>query len=305
MPKFRNLDDRPRHRGVGCALRWKLGLAEQPPRASARGFVMPHLDNDGSALQGGGPPSLTWIGHATFLVQLGGRSILTDPILSPRITLLSRLPPLGLSWENLPKIDLVTVSHNHRDHMDAPTLLRLGPQVTYVVPEGLGDWFRRAGLPRVIELAWWERRTILDIDITMVPAQHWSRRGLLDEDESHWGGFVLASGGRSVYHSGDTAYFSGFRLIGERVGPIDVAMLPIGAYQPRWLMKDFHMDPDDAVQAFCDLEARRFCAMHWGTFQLSDEPLDEPPRLLQEIWGGRGLPIDKLSIPKIGETLLL
>jgi L-ascorbate metabolism protein UlaG (beta-lactamase superfamily) len=189
--------------------------------------------------------------------------------------------------------------------MDGPTLQRLPRDATYVVPQGLGPWFRRAGKEKVFETDWWQTIEVGGVAITLVPAQHWSRRSVFDEDRSLWGGFVYAAGGLRVYHSGDTAYFSGFRQIGERLGPLDAALLPIGAYEPRWFMKGMHMNPADAVQAFIDLRARRFVAMHWGTFQLTDEPLDEPPRLLRALWQERGLPAQELLIPAIGETVPL
>jgi L-ascorbate metabolism protein UlaG (beta-lactamase superfamily) len=143
------------------------------------------------------------------------------------------------------------------------------------------------------------------LKITLVPSQHWSRRGLLDTDTTLWGGFVVEADGLRAYHSGDTAYFSGFKLIGERCGPIDAAMLPIGAYDPRWFMRAQHMNPEDAVQAFQDLGARRFFAMHWGTFKLTDEPMDEPPGFTRRVWAERGLPQEQLLIPAIGETTYL
>jgi L-ascorbate metabolism protein UlaG (beta-lactamase superfamily) len=174
-----------------------------------------------------------------------------------------------------------------------------------VVGKGLGAWFRREGLPKVVELDWWERADVDGLAITFVPAQHWSRRGLLDEDQTLWGGFVIADGRRRVYHSGDTAYFSGFAEIGARVGPLDAAMLPIGAYEPRWFMRPQHMNPEDAVRAFVDLGAARFFAMHWGTFKLTDEPLDEPPALLRALWSARGLHAARLFVPAVGETVAL
>jgi L-ascorbate metabolism protein UlaG (beta-lactamase superfamily) len=189
--------------------------------------------------------------------------------------------------------------------MDAPTLRRLGPSVTYFVPRGLGQWFKRSGLSRVTEMDWWQTEKIGSLTVTFVPAQHWSRRGLWDVNETLWGGFVIEGGGRRVYHSGDTAYFSGFRQIGERCGPLDAAMLPIGAYEPRWFMKTQHMNPEDALQAYLDLGAKRFMAMHWGTFKLTDEPLDEPPQLLRRLWAERGLDPAALSIPAVGETVAL
>ena len=175
----------------------------------------------------------------------------------------------------------------------------------YVVPLGLAEWFLDHGLPKVIELDWWQSAEVAGVKFTLVPAQHWSRRGLNDVDATLWGGFVYEGAGLRAYHSGDTAYFSGFRAIGERMGPIDAAMLPIGAYDPRWFMKPQHMNPEDALQAFLDLGARRFFAMHWGTFKLTDEPINEPPQLLRRLWAERSLDAGRLCIPAIGETVAL
>jgi L-ascorbate metabolism protein UlaG (beta-lactamase superfamily) len=271
------------------------------------GVPVPALTNDGRALRRAAADALTWVGHASFLVQLGGSSALIDPVMSPALVggLIPRNVAPGLDWQALPRIDLVLVTHNHRDHMDAPTLRRLGPDPVYVVPRGLGRWFTRAGLRRVVEMQWWQRERIAGMDVTFVPAEHWSRRGLLDTNESWWGGYVIERGGLRVYHSGDTAWFDGFALIRDKCGAIDAAMLPIGAYAPRWFMQPQHMDPFDAVRAFAALGARRFVAMHWGTFKLTDEDLLEPPRLLAEAWRRGNLPQDRLAVPAIGETLSL
>lgn len=305
MGRFQNLDPSSNYRGLRHVLKWQLGLGPEPKRRSPSRAPVPFITNDGQALLGAPAPSLTWVGHATYLLQLGGRSILTDPVLSSRVALVPRNVAPGLTYQTLPKLDVVTVSHNHMDHMDAPTLRKLGPGVRYVVPLGLAAWFRGEGLDNVVELDWWQTTDEGGVRITLVPAQHWSRRGLNDTDETLWGGFVYESGGLRAYHSGDTAYFSGFKLIGERCGPIDAAMLPIGAYDPRWFMRPQHMNPEDAVRAFLDLGARRFFAMHWGTFKLTDEPLEEPPAFTRREWSARGLPPEQLVIPAIGETVLL
>lgn len=176
---------------------------------------------------------------------------------------------------------------------------------TYVVPRGLGAFFRRARLPKVVELGWWESEERDGVRVTLVPAQHWSRRSLADTNASWWGGFVVERSGLRLYHAGDTAWFEGFSAIRERVGPPDVAMQPIGAYAPRWFMRGQHMDPSEAVRAFQALGAERFVAMHWGTFKLTDEPLDEPPRLLSDAWRTAGLPASRCAVPAIGETLRL
>ena len=304
---YTNLDDSPRISSFMSLLRWQMGLHdEKRPRSPGTGVPVPTVQNDGTAVRKASHDALTWIGHASFLVQLGGRSALIDPVMSPRIAgLIQRNVAPGLSWQALPKIDAVLVTHNHRDHMDAPTLERLGPDPLYLVPQGLGKWFERAGLTRVVEMGWWQQEEIDGLKITFVPAEHWSRRGLFDTNKSWWGGYVLEHGGVRVYHSGDTAWFDGFSLIRQRCGRIDAAMLPIGAYAPRWFMRRQHMDPADAVRAFQTLDASRFVAMHWGTFKLTDEDLREPPQLLNEIWAHENLPRERLDIPAIGETLLL
>lgn len=305
MPRFTNVDGSTNPHGLRTVLRWKLGLHDERRPTTPTRAEVPRVANDGAALRGAVHPALTWVGHATYLVQLGGRSLLTDPILSSRIAVVPRNGPPGLRREDLPKIDVVVVTHNHRDHMDAPTLAALGPEPVYVVPEGLAPWFQRAGLVRVVEMKWWETRQIEGFAVTFVPSQHWSRRGLLDQNASLWGGYVIEREGIRVYHSGDTAWFDGFAEIGRRAGPIHAAMLPIGAYEPRWFMRSQHIDPGEAVRAFQALGAARFVAMHWGTFKLTDEDLNEPPLVLRREWEAAGLADARREIPAIGETVRL
>ena len=303
MPRFTNVDGSTNPHGLGTVLKWKLGLHDGPRAAASGPVPVPIVDNDGRGLKSPSQLSLTWIGHATYLVQLSGRNVLIDPIYAERLAVIRRNVAPGVALENLPPVHVVLVTHNHRDHMDTPTLRRLGPEPVYVVPRGLSGWFLKAGLTRVVEMDWWEERDIEGVQVTFVPSQHWSRRGLLDENATLWGGYVLQRDGARVYHSGDTAWFDGFGEIGQRVGPIDAAMLPIGAYEPRWFMKTQHMDPFESVRAFEALGARRFVAMHWGTFRLTDEALDEPPTLLRRAWEERGLPDAQRFVPAIGETL--
>ncbi|MGH8687701.1 MAG: MBL fold metallo-hydrolase [Burkholderiales bacterium] len=305
MTTFANIGGNAYPASLLRLLRWKLGLFADVRASSPRtGVAVPAMQNDGRALRGAPKEALTWIGHASFLVQLGGTSALIDPVMSRRIAgFIPRNIAPGLDWAALPKIDLVLVTHNHMDHMDGPTLKKLGSDPIYVVPRGLGAWFERAGMRRVLEMNWWQQEEVAGMRVTFVPAEHWSRRGLNDINTSWWGGYVLEGGGVRVYHSGDTAWFEGFQQIGERCGPIDAAMLPIGAYEPRWFMKGQHMNPEDAVRAFGALGAKRFVAMHWGTFKLTDEPLSEPPEFLREVWARAALPQDRLTIPAIGETV--
>jgi len=302
--RFKNTEDQPHHRGLHKVIKWRLGFGQEPRKRTPNRADVPRLDNDGAALVGAPHASLTWIGHASYLVQTNGLSIVVDPVLSSRIAVVPRNVAPGLGYAALPRLDVVLLTHNHMDHLDLPTLRQLGTEPLYIVPKGIEAFLRRRGFPNVRELGWWEHTSVRDVRFTFVPSQHWSRRGLLDEDKTLWGGFVI-DGEKRFYHSGDTAYFGGFHDIGKRLGRIDAAMLPIGAYEPRWFMKAQHMNPDDAVRAFIDLGARRFAAMHWGTFRLTDEHLSDPQLHTRERWSAERLDEARLAIPAIGETLLL
>lgn len=303
--RFTNPDRVFSHPDCFQTLKWMLGLyKEKHPASPAGGMTLPFVGNDGSLLKKG-QNTLTWIGHASFLIQLAGKNILIDPLLSPQIGWIKRNCPPGLAWPVLPKIDLVLITHNHRDHMDAPTLKKLGPEPVYIVPQGLGTWFTRRGFERVVEVRWWQKETVAGITVTFVPAQHWSRRGLMDTNTSWWGGFVLEKNGLCLYHAGDTGWFDGFSEIGRRTGTIHAAMLPIGAYAPRWFMRPQHINPEEAVKAMRRLGAKHLVPMHWGTFKLSDEPLDEPIRRLQSAWERENLPAASLKTIPVGQTLLL
>jgi L-ascorbate metabolism protein UlaG (beta-lactamase superfamily) len=244
---------------------------------------------------------LVWLGHASWLVQLGGVSLLIDPVLGPSINVVIRRngkPPLAAS--GLPPIAAQLVSHNHYDHMDAPSLRAVGAPVVV----GLENARLLPAELTKTELGWWDSVEVgPGVRVTYVPSQHWSRRGLTDSNRALWGGFVIEGGGVSIYHSGDTAYFDGFREIGRRFPHLDAALLPIGAYDPRWFMSKQHMNPEEALQAFQDLGARRVVAMHWGTFKLTDEPLDEPPALFRQGAGERGLPHGAAHVAAVGETI--
>jgi L-ascorbate metabolism protein UlaG (beta-lactamase superfamily) len=300
--RFRNLDGSgpvP----VGQVLRWMVldRLAGRRRRSPSRAPV-PEVVADEELLRH--PPlqglRVTWLGHASFLVQGEGTSVLIDPALGPRISVIARNAGPGLRVEQLPRIDASLVTHNHYDHLDLPTLRSVGAPVI----AGLGSRENLRGLP-CTELAWWDRLRVGGLTVTFVPSQHWSRRSFNDMNEALWGGFVIEGGGARVYHAGDTAYFAGFQDIGQRFPRLDAALLPIGAYDPEWFMRSQHMTPEDAVQAFLDLGARRLVAMHWGTFKLTDEPLDEPPRRLLADWDRRHLPKETLSILPIGGSLEL
>jgi L-ascorbate metabolism protein UlaG (beta-lactamase superfamily) len=302
MPTFKNFDGKEPKIEVGSFLKWKANqfFSGQGPKASGP-FETPRVEPALTRIHAVQEPSLTWIGHATYLVQLKGRSILTDPVLGSIFPVVRRNAPLGIEVAALPKIDIVTISHNHRDHLDVASIKKLGSAPTYLVPLGLKKFIEDLGATKVIELNWWESAEVDGVQFTLVPSQHWSKRSAFDTNKTLWGGWVMR-GERTVWHAGDTAYFEGFKEIGARIGQIDAALLPIGAYEPRWFMKSQHMNPHDAVQAFLDSKAHLFCAMHWGTFKLTDEPLDEPPKILLDIWREKNLAPERLFLAKIGES---
>jgi len=250
-------------------------------------------------------PAVTWIGHATFYVRLGGAAFLTDPMYSEYASPIRfgprRLVPPGVPLEALPRLDFALLSHDHYDHSDLPTIRRLAARVPFVVPFGVGELVREAGGRVAAELGWWQEARIAGVTVTCVPARHFSGRALTDRNHRLWAGFVVADGSRRLYHSGDTALFDGFAEIGRRAGPIDLACLPIGAYEPRAIMGPIHLNPEEAVRAALDLRARAVVAMHFGTFDLSDEPLDEPPRRFLAEARARGLG-ECAFVLAVGET---
>jgi len=258
----------------------------------------------------------TFIGQATFLIQLPGLNLLTDPIFSERAGPDGRFGPKrvrdpGVAFEDLPRIDLVLLSHSHYDHMDVPSLRRLRDHSDPLVLTGLGNraYLARRGVRRSEEFDWWESfplRGAARGHIHFVPAQHWSRRGFFDTRRTLWGGFVVEALDARVYFAGDTGYASSiFRAVAERLGPPDLALLPIGAYEPRWFMAAQHMNPDDAVRAHLDLRARRSLAMHFGTFQLTDEGMDAPVRDLAAARERHGVSGEAFRAPDFGEPLRL
>lgn len=253
-------------------------------------------------------PSITWIGHATFLVRMDGVTFLTDPMFSKRASPLSwagpaRLVPPGVPLDALPHVDFVTLSHDHYDHTDVASIRALAAHgARFVVGLGMGDLVRANG-GEAIELDWWQSTKIGPIEVHAVPAQHFAGRGLFDADRRLWAGWVVVGPTRRFYHAGDTGSFEGFRAIGERFGPLDLAALPIGAYEPNAdIMHFVHVNPEEALQAGLAVRARRMVGMHWGTFDLTDEPLDEPPRRFHAAGAAAGLDPDQVWTLAVGET---
>ena len=253
--------------------RWPARIDEPPQR--------PPPLNDAVAV-------VTSIGHATFLIQTPTGNILTDPMFSDRAGPFGLLGPRrvrrpAVRFDDLPPISTVLLSHNHYDHCDRPTLARLATRFdpTVITPLGNGALVRSTGLRKVEELDWWQDAKSSPLPVTLTPAHHFSARTPFDRNRALWGGFTIDVADRRIYFAGDSAYAPFFREVRRRLGPIDLALLPIGAYEPRWFMQSVHMNPAEAVQAHLDLEAAASIAMHFGTFQLTTEGIDEPVRALE------------------------
>jgi N-acyl-phosphatidylethanolamine-hydrolysing phospholipase D len=259
-------------------------------------------------------PSVTWIGHATLLVRLGGLNVLTDPHFSERASPVGfagprRYQPPGVALAELPEIHAVVISHNHYDHLDVDSVRQLharsGGMLRFFVPLGLKPWFARLGIDTVTELDWWESAELGGVRFTLTPAQHWSARGLFDRSQSLWGGWAIAASDLNFFFAGDTGYSTDFAEIGRRLGPFDLAAIPIGAYAPRWFMQMQHVDPGEALRMHRDLGARQSLGVHWGTFEMSDEPLDAPPRELALARSEAGVNESEFFVLRVGETRLL
>ncbi len=242
---------------------------------------------------------VVYIGHATAIVEIGGLRIITDPVFSDvaapvRGPSYRRIYPPGIPLAGIPPIDVVLVTHNHYDHLDEPTIRQLGNGPQYVVPLGLGGWFRRRGCTKVTELDWWGEARVGDVRITATPCQHWSRRTPFDTNKSLWCGFAITSGMLKVLFIGDSGYCGGFKRLGERLGPFHVSILPIGAYDPPSIMRPHHMNPEEASQALEDLGGGIMVPIHYGCFPLTDEDPREPPRRLYAEWVRRGWDLNHL-----------
>ena len=271
------------------------------------------------AVQTQRPPALessaavvTFVGHATFLIQTPAANILTDPMYSERAGPFNLIGPRrvrqpAVRFEDLPPISIVLLSHNHYDHCDRPTLRRLAKRFDPLVitPLGNGRLVRSSGIRRVEELDWWQSVTSAALPITLTPAQHFSARTPFDRNRALWGGFVIASPRARIYFAGDTAYANLFVEVRSRLGPFDAAVLPIGAYEPRWFMRVVHMNPEEAVRAHVELGSPPSIGMHFGTFQLTTEGIDEPLRALAEARAANGVPAERFRALEFGESLRL
>jgi len=316
-------------RGLGALLGWKLAAARdglpRPPSVPTPtvpadlAFIAANA-RAGSAME----PAVTWIGHASVLAQFGGLNLLTDPVFSQRVSPFSFVGPQrhvapGLALAELPHIDLVLISHNHYDHLDEASVRALARQAggapLFVVPLGLKAWFAEVGIDSVVELDWWQSRHVDGplgpVEVVLTPVQHWSGRSLTDRMATLWGGFAVFAPDLQLFFGGDTGYSKDFADIRARFagrqsaasgGGFDIALLPVGAYEPRWFMTEQHVDPQEAVQIHLDLGAKRSLGVHWGTFELTDESLDDPPRALAEARRLKSVEAADFFLLAVGET---
>lgn len=303
---FFNPNDPLRSSGFDL-LKWKVTSDPVPWPREVLDLVQPSFAAETTEQE----VTVTLVGHSTFLLQFGGQNILTDPVWSERCSPVSwagpkRVRPPAIHWDDLPHIHAVLLSHNHYDHCDIPTLKKLHARFRPQILTGLGNrpLLEFHGIDNVVELDWWGKISLTpQLDATFCPAMHWSNRGGGTLNSSLWGAFRLATPSRSIYFAGDSGYGPHFKETRQRLGDVDWALLPIGAYEPRWFMKSMHMNPAEAVAAHLDLGAGRSIGMHFGTWQLTDEGIDEPKLDLKAAMIPAELTEATFTVPNFGETM--
>jgi L-ascorbate metabolism protein UlaG (beta-lactamase superfamily) len=231
---------------------------------------------------------MVWLGHSTVLMRVGGKTILTDPVFGDVNFLIRRKTPFPIEPEKFPRVDYVLISHAHYDHLNTETIESLRDRFDpfFVTGPGYGAYFASIGTSKHVVVDWWETHRAASVLITSLPVQHWSKRWFNDTNRSLWSSFLIEAGGRKYYWVGDSGYYRGFSEIGEKFGPIDVLFVPVGSYEPRWFMKTNHMNPEEAVRVAGDVRAKTFIPIHWGTFDLTDEPVWFPVERLKKLYKG-------------------
>ena len=293
-------------RSFGDFLKWRLTRKE--PKA-----VQIETSDQWKQLGEQSKNYAVWIGHSTYLLNNGDLTIVTDPVFSKRASPFSwagpkRLIAPAISLEELPDIDVITVSHNHYDHLDIAslkTLHKLNPKALFLVSKGDMDLLVRSGIKNVTEFLWWENIEVKNTMFTFTPNQHWSARGFRDRNKSLWGGWFMQSSNHTIYHAGDTGYSDDFKETRSRLGSPDFAMIPIGGYNPRWFMNYHHVNPSESIQIALDLGVSKSFGMHWGTFRLTDEDILEPAQLIDQELKKLNLADDFFRTVKPGEIILL
>ena len=293
-------------RSFGDFLKWRLTRKE--PKA-----VQIETSDQWKQLGEQSKNYAVWIGHSTYLLNNGDLTIVTDPVFSKRASPFSwagpkRLIAPAISLEELPDIDVITVSHNHYDHLDIAslkTLYKLNPKALFLVSKGDMDLLVRSGIKNVTEFLWWENIEVKNTMFTFTPNQHWSARGFRDRNKSLWGGWFMQSSNHTIYHAGDTGYSDDFKETRSRLGSPDFAMIPIGGYNPPWFMNYHHVNPSESIQIALDLGVSKSFGMHWGTFRLTDEDILEPAQLIDQELKKLNLADDFFRTVKPGEIILL
>jgi L-ascorbate metabolism protein UlaG (beta-lactamase superfamily) len=305
--QFHNLGKARTDKGFFALMKWMIGEKGKEWPKWVDDNVKPEISE---ALKNR-DVRITTINHATHLIQVKDLTILTDPVYSQRASPFTWVGPErrrapGISFEELPHVDIVIISHNHYDHMDLDTIAKLTKKSNplFIVPLGNKKILASVGTTHVIELDWWQKHEVPAGNIYLTPAQHWSNRGLTDRNLALWGSFVLEMSESKIYFAGDTGYGVHFKLIEEKFGPMDIAILPIGAYEPRWFMKEQHINPAEAVQAHQDLKSKLSIGTHFGTFHLTNEGIEEPITDLKKALEEKKLAQEAFVAPKNGQTIL-
>lgn len=283
-------------------LRWRI---ERLFKKKDLSFAVPHVDQIETEFIRNNRqlPAITWIGHATFLIQMSGLNMITDPVWASRLGFEKRLTKPGVPIDLLPDIDIVLISHNHYDHLDFPSLNRLKGDPLFLVPRGLKSTFIKKGFFHVKEFSWWDCMFHKGLKISFIPSLHWSRRSLNDLNHSLWGGWMIEGANLTIYFVGDSGYHEGFKRIGSQF-KVDCVLMPIGAYEPEWFLQKQHVTPEEAVQSYQDLHAHTFIPMHYDAFRLADDTPKEALDRLVKKWTDSQLDMSNLQILKLGETFV-
>lgn len=318
--RFYNEEGEKAHKNVvvmAARMMWHVATTQKPKHGGASHDPM-SIYTPQTPVMWSHDPVITWIGHATFLIQIGGINILTDPIFGSPALFLKRHTPPGIAPAALPPIDVVLISHNHWDHMHGPSLRQLLPELKknnghVFVPHGDDAWFHKRLFEQAKAFHWGERKTLeipltgrlnqsapSNITFTFLPARHWSRRGLFDRNKSLWGSWMIECNGQTIYFAGDTAYADHFKEIQSHFPTIDTALMPIAPCEPDNIMREMHMNAEEAVHAYLDLNAQTFIPMHWHTFNLGADHIMTPLHRLQKKWELLQLPTEQLVVPNIG-----